>query len=40
VVEIRQTDVFAAWFAGLRDRKARPGSLLESAVYRSTIRAM
>jgi len=23
VVEIRQTDVFAAWFAGLRDRKAR-----------------
>jgi len=23
VAEIRQTDVFAAWFAGLRDRKAR-----------------
>ena len=23
MVEIRQTDVFAAWFAGLRDRKAR-----------------
>jgi putative addiction module killer protein len=23
VIEIRQTDVFAAWFAGLRDREAR-----------------
>ncbi len=23
MLEVRQTDVFAAWFAGLRDRKAR-----------------
>jgi putative addiction module killer protein len=23
MVEVRQTDVFAAWFAGLRDREAR-----------------
>ena len=23
MIEIRQTDVFAAWFAGLRDRDAR-----------------
>jgi putative addiction module killer protein len=23
LIEIRQTDIFAAWFAGLRDRQAR-----------------
>ena len=23
MIEVRQTDVFAAWFAGLRDREAR-----------------
>jgi putative component of toxin-antitoxin plasmid stabilization module len=23
MIEVRQTDVFKAWFAGLRDRKAR-----------------
>ena len=23
MMEVRQTDVFAAWFAGLRDRQAR-----------------
>ncbi len=23
MVEVRQTDIFAAWFAGLRDREAR-----------------
>ena len=23
MVEVRQTDVFVAWFAGLRDREAR-----------------
>ena len=23
MIEIRQTDIFAAWFAGLRDRQAR-----------------
>jgi putative addiction module killer protein len=23
VIEVRQTDVFAAWFVGLRDREAR-----------------
>ena len=23
MLEVRQTDVFAAWFAGLRDRRAR-----------------
>ena len=23
MIEVRQTDVFAAWFAGLRDRQAR-----------------
>jgi putative addiction module killer protein len=23
LIEVRQTDIFAAWFAGLRDRRAR-----------------
>ena len=38
MLEVRQTDVFAAWFAGLWDRKARPGLPSESVVYRWAIR--
>ena len=34
-IEIRQTDVFAAWFAGLRDRQGALELQFASAVSRS-----
>ena len=34
-LEVRQTDVFQAWFAGLRDREAR--ARIELRIYRLSL---
>src|SRR5277367_3054672 len=39
MMEVRQTDVFADWFAGLRDREARARITVASVASRSAIPA-
>jgi putative component of toxin-antitoxin plasmid stabilization module len=39
VIEIRQTDTFADWFEGLRDRQARARITGAFVACRSAIRA-
>ena len=38
MVEVRQTDVFVAWFEGLKDRAARARIRHASAAFRSEPR--